>query len=92
MGKIGQSGATESQLALLLRYSGLRIRDAVTLARNRSQGDKLFLYTRQDRDGGILSITAYRHKSAERDSDEHVLLLDRNFKTEECRCRLTNAP
>ena len=32
-------------LVLLLRYSGLRIRDAVTLSRNRIQGDKLFLYT-----------------------------------------------
>ncbi len=32
-------------LVLLLRYSGLRIRDAVTLGRNRIQGDKLFLYT-----------------------------------------------
>jgi integrase len=30
---------------LLLRYSGLRIRDAVTLARNRVQSDKLFLFT-----------------------------------------------
>ena len=32
-------------LVLLLRYSGLRIRDAATLSRNRIQGDKLFLYT-----------------------------------------------
>ena len=32
-------------LILLLRYSGLRIRDAATLSRNRIQGDKLFLYT-----------------------------------------------
>jgi integrase len=32
-------------LVLLLRYSGLRIRDAVTLARNRIQADKLFLFT-----------------------------------------------
>ena len=32
-------------LVFLLRYSGLRIRDAVTLSRNRIQGDKLFLYT-----------------------------------------------
>ena len=32
-------------LVLLLRYSGLRIRDAVTLSRNRIQNDKLFLYT-----------------------------------------------
>ncbi len=32
-------------LVLLLRYSGLRIRDAVTLSRKRIQGDKLFLYT-----------------------------------------------
>jgi integrase/recombinase XerD len=32
-------------LVLLLRYSGLRIRDAVTLSRNRIQGDKLFVYT-----------------------------------------------
>ena len=32
-------------LVLLLRYRGLRIRDAATLSRNRIQGDKLFLYT-----------------------------------------------
>jgi integrase/recombinase XerD len=32
-------------LVLLLRYSGLRIRDAVTLPRHRVQGDKLFLFT-----------------------------------------------
>jgi hypothetical protein len=32
-------------LVLLLLYSGLRIRDAATLSRNRIQGDKLFLYT-----------------------------------------------
>lgn len=32
-------------LVLLLQYSGLRIRDAVTLPRNRVQGDKLFLFT-----------------------------------------------
>jgi len=32
-------------LILLLRYSGLRIRDAATLSRNRIQDGKLFLYT-----------------------------------------------
>ncbi len=32
-------------LVLLLRYSSLRIRDAVTLPRKRVQGDKLFLFT-----------------------------------------------
>ncbi len=32
-------------LVHLLRYSGLRIRDAITLPRNRVQGDKLFLFT-----------------------------------------------
>jgi len=32
-------------LVLLLRYSGLRIRDTVTLARDQIQNDKLFLYT-----------------------------------------------
>ncbi len=32
-------------LVLLLRYSGLRIRDAITLSRSRIQDDKLFLYT-----------------------------------------------
>ncbi|MDR3676509.1 MAG: tyrosine-type recombinase/integrase [Acidobacteriota bacterium] len=32
-------------LVLLLRYSGLRIQDAVTLARERVAGGKLFLYT-----------------------------------------------
>lgn len=32
-------------LVLLLRYSGLRISDAVTLSRGRIDGDRLFLYT-----------------------------------------------
>ena len=32
-------------LVLLLRHSGLRIRDAVTLSRDRISADKLFLYT-----------------------------------------------
>jgi integrase len=32
-------------LILLLRHSGLRIRDAVTISRDRITGDKLFLYT-----------------------------------------------
>jgi integrase len=32
-------------LVLLLRYSGLRIRDAVTLDRDRVREGKLFLYT-----------------------------------------------
>lgn len=32
-------------LVLLLRHSGLRIGDAVTLSRERIDGDKLFLYT-----------------------------------------------
>lgn len=31
-------------LTLLLRYSGLRIRDAVTCERKRLVGSKLFLY------------------------------------------------
>jgi integrase/recombinase XerD len=34
-------------LVFLLRYSGLRIRDAIMLSRNRIQDDKLFLYTRR---------------------------------------------
>jgi integrase len=32
-------------LVLMLRYSGLRIRDVVTLSRDRISADKLFLYT-----------------------------------------------
>lgn len=32
-------------LILLLRYTGLRIRDAVTLSRDRIRDGKLFLYT-----------------------------------------------
>jgi integrase/recombinase XerD len=32
-------------MVLMLRYSGLRIRDVVTLSRDRISGDKLFLYT-----------------------------------------------
>lgn len=34
-------------MVLLLRWSGLRIRDAVTLKRTRIQDDKLFLYTQK---------------------------------------------
>ena len=34
-------------LVLLLRYSGLRIRDAITLKRDRLTGNKLFLYTQK---------------------------------------------
>lgn len=44
--KAGQGNAQRLKaLALLLRYSGLRIRDAVTLSKDRIAGDKLFLYT-----------------------------------------------
>ncbi len=45
-GRTGQeNGRRLRALVLLLRYSGLRIRDAVTLRRDRLAGDKLFLYT-----------------------------------------------
>ncbi len=45
-GRTGQGNARRLRaLVLLLRYSGLRIRDAVTLRRDRLAGDKLFLYT-----------------------------------------------
>ena len=45
-GNVGQLNAKRLRaLALLLRYSGLRIRDAVTLAEDRISGNKLFLYT-----------------------------------------------
>lgn len=37
-------------LVLLLRYSGLRIRDAVTLRRDRIQEGKVFLYQAKDRE------------------------------------------
>lgn len=45
----GQEGSRNRRrmraLVLLLRHSGLRIGDAVTLSRERVNGDKLFLYT-----------------------------------------------
>lgn len=41
----GANRARARALVLLLRFSGLRISDAVTLARDRVSGDKLFLYT-----------------------------------------------
>lgn len=69
-------------LILLLRYSGLRIRDAVTLSRNRIQGDKLFLYTRQNGHCGLLSASSVC-RSSQRDSRERLLLLDWIIKTEE---------
>ncbi|MGA3326523.1 MAG: tyrosine-type recombinase/integrase [Terriglobia bacterium] len=40
-----RTGRKMRALVLLLRYSGLRIGDAVTLSRERITGDKLFLYT-----------------------------------------------
>jgi site-specific recombinase XerD len=40
-----RNGRRMRALVLLLRYSGLRIGDAVTLSRDRISGDKLFLYT-----------------------------------------------
>ena len=45
-GRTGQENARRLKaLVLLLRYSGLRIRDAVTLPREHVTGNKLFLYT-----------------------------------------------
>jgi len=45
-GRKGQwNGRRLRALVLLLRYSGLRIGDAVTLSRDRIVGNKLFLYT-----------------------------------------------
>jgi len=45
-GRTGQENARRLRaLVLLLRYSGLRIRDAVTLPREHVAGNKLFLYT-----------------------------------------------
>jgi len=45
-GKTGQANAQRLRaLVLLLRYSGLRIGDAVTLRRDRLQNGRLFLYT-----------------------------------------------
>lgn len=45
-GRTGQENARRLRaLVLLLRYGGLRIRDAVTLRRDCLVGDKLFLYT-----------------------------------------------
>jgi integrase/recombinase XerD len=43
----GKNASLLRALVLLLRYSGLRIRDAVTLARDRIHGDTLFLYTQK---------------------------------------------
>ncbi|MDA2914396.1 phage integrase SAM-like domain-containing protein, partial [Acidobacteriia bacterium AH_259_A11_L15] len=44
--KAGRAHAARLRaLVLLLRYSGLRIRDAVTLERSKLTGDKLMLYT-----------------------------------------------
>jgi integrase/recombinase XerD len=40
-----RNGRKMRALVLLLRYSGLRIGDAVTLSHDRISGDKLFLYT-----------------------------------------------
>ena len=45
-GKVGQANARRLRaLVLMLRYTGLRIRDAVTLSTERIRDGKLFLWT-----------------------------------------------
>ena len=47
-GRTGKANAKRLRaLVLLLRYSGMRIGDAVTLSPDRLDGDKLFLYTQK---------------------------------------------
>jgi integrase/recombinase XerD len=47
-GRLGQGNAVRLKaLTLLLRYSGLRIRDAVCLPRKKLQGHRLLLYTQK---------------------------------------------
>jgi integrase/recombinase XerD len=46
--KTGQANAKKLRaLVLLLRYSGMRIGDVITLSEDRLKGDKLFLYTQK---------------------------------------------
>jgi hypothetical protein len=51
---------------LRLRYSGLRIRDAITLSRNRMQGDKLFLYTAKT-GTAVIAPSPLRSRGSRRD-------------------------
>lgn len=47
-GRLGRENATRLRaLTLLLRYSGLRIRDAVCLPKKKLKGNRLFLYTQK---------------------------------------------
>jgi hypothetical protein len=69
-----------SKRLCFLRYSGLRIRDAVTVPRNRVQGD--------NRHTGVLPIATCRDECAECNSRQHVLFLDRNFEAKKCSGRL----
>jgi len=55
-------------LVLLLRYSGLRIRDVVTLERDRIVNGKLFLYTAKNGNPRVLPPAAVRACSARFDS------------------------
>ncbi len=74
-------------LVLLLRYSGLRIRDAVTLSKSRLSGNRLFLYTAKTGTSVFVPLPEFVV-----DGPGHVpwhqrrlLLLDWRFKAEGCR-------
>ena len=68
-------------LVFLLRYSGLRIRDAVTLSRKRIQDDKLFLFTAKTGTAVNCPLPPFFVKPR-LDSSEHLLLLDWTIETE----------
>jgi integrase/recombinase XerD len=61
-------------MVLLLRYSGLRIRDAATLRRERVRDSKLLLYM-QKTGAGVRAAPALRHRGARRDAERASELL-----------------
>jgi hypothetical protein len=62
-GEIGNTNSTRLRtMTVLMRWSGLRIRDTVTLERSRLHGDSLLLYPSKDRDSSLCSSSISSHR------------------------------
>lgn len=76
-------------LVLLLRYTGLRVRDAVMLSRDRIKNGKLLLYMAKTGTPVYCPLPDFLTKALEELAFESPLFfLDRKVETQECRGRL----
>lgn len=79
-------------MTLLMRWSGLRIRDAVTLERHRLNGDSLLLYQAKTGTPVYVPLPARRggarRHSTRPQAESTLLLLERQWRSEKRCCRL----